>query len=67
MHEENISCIAIKGNFETSERSKHVDVKYHFVRNKIADKIFEYAANDTDENTTGVFTKPLEKKKFKKS
>ena len=55
----------MKGNFETSERSKHVDVKYHFVRNQIADKIFEYAANDTDENTTDVFTKPLEKKKFK--
>ena len=41
-------------------------MKYHFVRNKIADKIFKFAAIDTDENTADVFTKPLEKKKFQK-
>ncbi|KAI3636627.1 hypothetical protein MIR68_005316 [Amoeboaphelidium protococcarum] len=57
--EDNQSCIAITKNPEKFSRTKHIEVKYHFVREltESGRVMFEYV--NTQEQTADVLTKPL--------
>jgi hypothetical protein len=45
------------------KRSKHIDVHFHFVRERYEDKLFELEYISTNENVVDLFTKGLDKGK----
>ena len=47
------------------ERTKHIDIKYHFVRDVISQGDISVKKISTHENPTGMLTKPLPRIKFK--
>ena len=57
--EDNNGCIAIANNPTDHKRSKHIDIKYHFSREKIEQKevILEYIS--TGKQLADTCTKPL--------
>jgi hypothetical protein len=46
------------------ERTKHIDIKYHYVREVIADGILKVPKISTHDNTTDMMTKPVPVAKF---
>jgi hypothetical protein len=57
--EDNLGCIAISKNPCLTSRTKHVDIQFHFTREKVrrGDVALEYVA--TSDQTADVLTKPL--------
>lgn len=64
--EDNNGCIAIANNPTDHKRSKHIDVKYHFSRDKIAQKEIMLKYISTDKQLADPFTKPLPAIQFQK-
>ena len=51
----------------TNKRTKHIDLRYHYVREEIQEfKNFDLKYVITTENTSDIFTKPLDKTLFEK-
>jgi hypothetical protein len=46
------------------ERSKHIDIKYYFIRDKVQEEEVKLEYIPTDEKTTDFLTKPLSRIKF---
>ena len=68
IYEDNQSTICI-ANGQGSKRSKHIDIKYHYVQDKIAqgDVVLEYCkSTKTQEMLADVLTKALPKDQFVK-
>ena len=42
-----------------NKRTKHIDIRYHFIRNHIADKTVELFYIETNNNIADIFTKAL--------
>jgi len=59
IYEDNQSCIAASENPKYHQRTKHIDIRYHFIRERIqsGDIILEYMP--TNEMTADMLTKPL--------
>ena len=64
--EDNQSCISIANNASSIGRTKHLDVKFHFVRELITmgEILLVYCVSN--ENVADIFTKPLDRKSFEK-
>ncbi|CAA7052282.1 unnamed protein product [Microthlaspi erraticum] len=58
------SAIALSKNNVHHERTKHIDVKYHFIRDVIADGDVEVLKISTEKNPADIFTKVLAVSKF---
>ena len=52
-------------NDKFSNRTKHVDTKYHFVKDLVSDGKMKLEYVQTDENIADMFTKPLSAVKLK--
>ena len=52
-------AIGIANFKKIHDRSKHIDVKYHFTRERIADGELRLTKISTDDNPADIFTKPL--------
>jgi hypothetical protein len=61
---DNIGAIFLAENRNTSERTKHVDIRYHFVREMIDKNFLSVKFVPTDQNIADIFTKNLDNKKF---
>lgn len=59
------SAIHLCRNPVFHNRTKHVEVKYHFIRDKIAQKVIDIQKVSTEENPADCGTKVLPVKKFK--
>ena len=53
------SAIKLIGNPEFHERSKHIETRYHFVRQLLADKMIDVEYIPTVDQVADVFTKGL--------
>lgn len=53
------SCMAIIQNEKHSSRTKHIDIKYHFVRKEVEEKRVKLKYVSTDMNIADMLTKPL--------
>ncbi|XP_058830228.1 voltage-gated potassium channel subunit beta-2 isoform X4 [Topomyia yanbarensis] len=64
IYEDNIPCIRIAGEPREHQRSKHIDIKYMYMKNLIKEKkmILEYIKSE--EQIADLFTKPLHKTRF---
>src|SRR2546423_15017566 len=49
-----------------NERTKHIDIKWHFIREKIEQKEISMKQVGTNENVADIFTKPLARPKFER-
>lgn len=62
----NQSAIRLIKNPELLKRSKHIDVKYHFIREKYEENLFTINYISTEDMIADILTKPLSKQRFNK-
>ncbi|XP_057852554.1 uncharacterized protein LOC131062829 [Cryptomeria japonica] len=63
IHCDNQSCIKISVNLGFHDRSKHIEIPYHYVRDMVERKVIQLKYVSTGEQTTNILTKPLSKSK----
>lgn len=61
---DNQSAIKLIKDGVVNRRSKYIDVKYHFIHEKVKQKIIRIEYCPTDKQLADLFTKPLNKNKF---
>ena len=64
LFEDNKACIDYSKNSTNHQRTKHISVRYHFIRDLITDKVLHLQAIPTEENIADILTKPLDKRIF---
>ena len=63
---DNQSAISLAKNPVKHSRSKHIDIRFHFIRNEIENNSLAILYVPTDDNVSDVFTKPMSKVKLQK-
>lgn len=63
---DNESAIKLIKNPEMHRRTKHIDVKFHFIREKFEEKLFTIQSVPSEQQIADIFTKPLAKVRFAK-
>ena len=64
--EDNQSCIKLAYNPVMHKRSKHIDTKCHFIREKVNDNAVELVYTSTDQMAADLLTKALPQVKVEK-
>jgi hypothetical protein len=60
----NQSCIKLSVNLVCHDKSKHIEIKYHYIREMIKKGAVKLQYVPTDEQVADVLTKPLSRVKF---
>jgi len=60
----NQSCVKLSENLVFHDRSKHIDMKYHYIRDIVQKGVVKLQYISTDEQVIDIFTKPLATLKF---
>ena len=63
---DNQGAIALAKNPIKHQRCKHVDIKYHFIRDEIVEGRLNVEYVPSEQNIADVFTKPMPKTKLQK-
>jgi hypothetical protein len=63
---DNVGAIYLSNNHTTSQRTKHIDIRHHFVREFIEDGILKVVFVRTDDNDADIFTKNTTEDLFNK-
>ncbi|WVZ78229.1 LOW QUALITY PROTEIN: hypothetical protein U9M48_025977 [Paspalum notatum var. saurae] len=63
---DNLSSIRLSGNLVFHARTKHIEVHYHYIREKVFGGEIEMVPMKTDDQTADILTKSLNKAKFEK-
>jgi len=66
IYEDNKACQDYSKNSTNHQRTKHISVRYHFIRDLIADRIITLTAIPSEDNIADIMTKPLDKKIFQR-
>ena len=66
MKTDNQAALAIAGNPIITQKSKHIDIQYHFLKQKVADKSVQFSYCPTQLMIADGLTKPLPKLAFLK-
>jgi hypothetical protein len=64
IHCENQSCIKLSKNPRFHDRSKHIEIIYHFIRDRVQKGAVKLQHISIEEHIVDIFTKPLVKGKF---
>ena len=64
LYEDNEACIAIANNPDSSSRTKHIDIRFHYLREQVQNKILELISCPTTSMKADLLTKPLRKDIF---
>ena len=64
IHCDNQSCVKMSMNPVQHDRTKHVEMKYHYVQEMVQRCAVEPRYIPTDEHIADVLTKPLGRRKF---
>jgi hypothetical protein len=64
IHCDNQSCIKLTENPVFHDRSKHIEMRYHYIRDMIQKKVLSLQYVPTAEQIADIFTKPLPLIKF---
>ena len=66
IYEDNQSAMSMTKHQQFHGRAKHIDIRHHFVRDKVAEKVVEVRYCKTDDMIADILTKPLCAPKFNK-
>jgi len=66
IYDDNAGARFLATNPVTLARSKHIDVRYHFIRDLLTSKQLELRAVDSKENISDLLTKPLTTASYEK-
>jgi hypothetical protein len=61
---DNTSAISISKNLVMHSKTKHIPIKYHFLREQVAEKNIKVEYVGTKEQVIDIFTKPLPREAF---
>ncbi|CAM8932104.1 unnamed protein product [Rhodiola kirilowii] len=61
---DNMSAISISKNPVQHSRTKHIDIRHHFIRELVEQKIVTLKHVTTDMQLADIFTKPLDAAQF---
>jgi hypothetical protein len=61
---DNKSAINISKNLVMHSKTKHIPIKYHFLREQVAEKNMRVEYVGTKEQVADIFTKPLPRESF---
>lgn len=64
--EDNQSCLGMIKNNKFSHRSKHIDTRYHFVKNLLEKNLIQFQYCSTADMVADILTKPLARIKLEK-
>jgi hypothetical protein len=64
IHCDNTSAISVSKNPVLHSKTKHIPIKYHFLREQVTNKIVQVHYIPTTEKIADIFTKPLAKTPF---
>ena len=64
IYEDNRSAIALANNPASHQRTKHIDLQYHFIREKIKDKQIVVQHTSTETQLADAMTKALGRNQF---
>jgi hypothetical protein len=64
IHYDNDICVNLSENPVFHDRSKHIEIKYHYIRDMVQRRTVHVKYLPTHENIADIFTKPLSKTKF---
>lgn len=64
IYEDNNGCISIANNPTDHKRTKHIDIKYHYIREKVKEKLITLEYIPTDKHQADMLTKRLTAVKF---
>lgn len=63
---DNQSAITLIKNGQFNRRSKHIDVRFHFINEKVRERLINIKYCPTENQVADILTKPLGNVKFKK-
>ncbi|KAL3016515.1 hypothetical protein AAZX31_06G217400 [Glycine max] len=63
---DNLSAINISKNPVQHSRTKHIDIRHHYIRDLVDDKVITLEHVDTEEQIADIFTKALDANQFEK-
>ena len=63
---DNLSVINISKNPVLHSRTKHIDIRYHFIRELVEEKVISLEHVVTDRQLAYIFTKALDANRFEK-
>ncbi|PKU80616.1 Retrovirus-related Pol polyprotein from transposon TNT 1-94 [Dendrobium catenatum] len=61
---DNMSAIALSKNLVCHKRSKHIDVRFHYIRDQIKGKEVQVEYVKSQDQIADIFTKPLAAEQF---
>ena len=64
LYADNQGALDLVKNPVNHQRTKHIDVKHHFVREKLMAGVVDYQFVHSEDNIADCFTKPLPKPKL---
>lgn len=64
IHCDNQSCVKLSENPIFHDRSKHIEIRYHFIRDMVQKGAVRLQYISTDEQIANILTKPLSRVKF---
>ena len=64
IHCDNTSAISVSKNPVSHSKTKHIPIKYHFLREQVTNKVVQLNFIPSKEQTIDIFTKPLSKTQF---
>ena len=62
---DNQSCIKLSANLVFHDRSKHIDIRYHHIRDCVQRRIMFLSYVPTEDQDADILTKALTRRKFK--
>ncbi len=65
LREDNQGAIFLSNNAAFHKRSKHIDVRFHYIREQVANKVIILEYVNTVDNTADILTKQLPVGPFK--
>jgi hypothetical protein len=61
---DNQSCVKLSENLSVHDKSKHIEIRYHYIRDMVQKGAVKLQYVATDEQIADVLTKPLSRVKF---